>query len=154
MTYKSITALQADIASFIPDNTQSLVSPSDVRNMLLDITDSYSHLIRYTMQSLTDGATINWDASSGLIARVTLGGNRTMAFPTNLVEGDTFTIFVVQDGSGNRTLTWNGKYNFDGGAPTLSTTGDAVDKFTFVAFDSNGTIVGVEGSGGMVPVEA
>ena len=38
-------------------------------------------------QILTDGSTINWDVSLGSVATVTLGGNRTVAAPTNLKVG-------------------------------------------------------------------
>lgn len=58
-----------------------------------------------TTQTLTDGATISWDASLGRTATVTLGGNRTLANPTNLVTGGYYCLIVTQDGTGGRTLT-------------------------------------------------
>jgi len=59
------------------------------------------------VQALSDGATITWNAANGYNARVTLGGNRTLAI-TNPQEGDYYTITVVQDGTGSRTLTLPG----------------------------------------------
>ena len=88
-------------------------------------------------QTLTDGATINWDTSSGQIATVTLGGNRTMAAPTNLKVG-TYILHVIQDGSGNRTLSWNGVFKWPAGvAPTLTTTASRRDLFSFVCDGTN-----------------
>lgn len=58
-----------------------------------------------TQTTLTDGATIGWDVTSGRIRRVTLGGNRTLAI-SNAVDGDYGTLEVIQDGTGNRTLTF------------------------------------------------
>jgi hypothetical protein len=87
-------------------------------------------------QTLTDGGTINWNVRLGN-AQVTLGGNRTLAAPTNLVAGMTYTLMVIQDGTGSRTLTWNSAYKFAGGtAPTLSTGTGKVDIFEFY---TNGT---------------
>jgi hypothetical protein len=54
----------------------------------------------YTHQTLTDGSTINWNTDSGSVATVTLGGNRTMAAPTNLKRG-TYILEVIQDGTGS-----------------------------------------------------
>lgn len=86
-----------------------------------------------TQQTLTDGATINWDMDDGGMAVVTLAGNRTMAAPTNLKRG-TYILKVIQDGVGTRTLTWNAVFQWAGGtAPTLSTAAGAVDIISFVS---------------------
>jgi serine acetyltransferase len=82
-------------------------------------------------QTLTDGATINWDVALGRVATVTLGGNRAVAAATNQKVG-TYILRVVQDGTGGRTLTWNGNYKWTAQtAPVLSTAIGAVDIITF-----------------------
>lgn len=82
---------------------------------------------------LSDGATIDWDLSLGKLATVTLGGNRTLNNPTNLRQGEVYTLRVTQDGTGSRALTFSANYVFAGGTPpTLSTGGGDVDVFTFV----------------------
>lgn len=79
-------------------------------------------------QTLTDAATIAWDAALGFNARVTLGGNRTMGAPTNLQDGLTYSLEITQDGTGSRTLSWNAIFDWgDIGAPTLSTGVGKVD---------------------------
>lgn len=91
-------------------------------------------------QTLTDGATINWDVSSGNIAKVTLGGNRTFAAPSNLKDGS-YILHVIQDGTGSRTITWNAAFKWVGGvAPVLSTTAGARDVFSFTV--ENGVLYG------------
>lgn len=81
--------------------------------------------------ALTDGATINTDAQESNSFTVTLGGNRTLANPTNLVAGGTYIWRVKQDGSGNRTLAYGNLFKWPGGTtPTLTTTGNAVDLIT------------------------
>lgn len=87
--------------------------------------------------TLTDGATINWDTSAIQVAQVTLGGNRTFAAPTNLIDGGFYALIIIQDGTGSRTATFNSVFKFTGGtAPTLTTTASARD---ILVFQSNGT---------------
>ena len=82
--------------------------------------------------TLTDGATINWDMSDESVAKVTLGGNRTLAAPTNGSTGQFCSINVIQDGTGGRTLTWNSVFEFaDDTAPTLTSTASKGDLFVF-----------------------
>lgn len=79
-------------------------------------------------QTLTDAATINWDAALGFNARVTLGGDRTMAAPTNLFDGITYSLAITQDGTGSRAPSWDAIFDWgDIGAPTLSTGAGKVD---------------------------
>ena len=83
--------------------------------------------------TLTDGSTVAWDVSASPIAKLTLGGNRTLSAPTNAVgSGQYISLLVIQDGTGSRTLTWNAAYEFkDDTAPTLTTTASKGDLFTF-----------------------
>lgn len=87
--------------------------------------------------TLTDGATISWDTSLGQVATVTLAGNRTFAAPTNLVNGGFYSLNVIQDATGSRTISWNSVFKWDAGtAPILSTAASAKD---FFIFRSDGT---------------
>jgi hypothetical protein len=89
-------------------------------------------------QTLTDGATINWDMHSGFNAKVTLGGNRTFATPTNPHEGMTYRLEVIQDGTGNRTATWPSAFDFgSAGTPTLSTTAAKHDFLYLDCYDAS-----------------
>ena len=91
-----------------------------------------------TTQALVDGATINWNVNSGAIATVTLGGSRTMAAPTNLKVGGHYILRVTQDGTGGRTLTWNGVFqDLSGG--TMSQPSPGAGSSTQFVFDSDGT---------------
>jgi len=78
--------------------------------------------------TLTDAASITVDFALGNNFLVTIGGNRTLAAPTNAVAGQTGQIYVIQDGTGSRTLAYNSAYQFVSGAsPTLSTGAADVD---------------------------
>jgi hypothetical protein len=96
-----------------------------------------------TSQALSDGATISWNWNSGTFATVTLGGNRTLAAPTNLTVGKAY-LKVTQDGTGGRTLNVNTNYNTPGGINvTLTTTAGAVDILEFMSDGTNVYLVNV-----------
>ena len=87
--------------------------------------------------SLTDGANISVDFNAGQNFAVQLAGNRTIDNPTNCVPGQTGSIFVIQDGTGSRTLSFGTNYKFPGGtAPTLSTGASACDRIDYITFTS------------------
>ncbi len=77
--------------------------------------------------TLTDGATVTPDATSTNNFFWTIGGNRTLANPTGLTDGQEIRIIIKQDGTGSRTWTLGSKYKFSGGAPALSTAANAID---------------------------
>jgi len=57
----------------------------------------------------------------------------TLSNPTNLTAGQSGSIFVVQDSTGGRLLTYGSQWDFAGGtAPTLSTAASAVDRIDYV----------------------
>ena len=88
--------------------------------------------LNYAETTLTDGATVSWDASTADVAKVTLGGNRTLAAPTNGTTGQFISLLIIQDGTGSRTLTWNAVFEFASDtAPTLTTTANLGDVFVF-----------------------
>ena len=113
---------------------KSIVSGSNVTG-LGETTSSDSLEGRFAVEAatLTDGATITPDFGANQNFTVTLAGNRTLANPSNKVVGQTGSIFVVQDGTGSRTLSYGTDYEFAGGtAPTLTTTASAVDRIDYI----------------------
>ena len=84
--------------------------------------------------SLTDAASIAIDMGLGNNFAITLAGNRTLSAPTNVTPGQTGYIYVVQDGTGSRTLAFNSAYIFvSGTAPTMSTAANAIDLLVYNA---------------------
>ena len=95
-------------------------------------------------QTVTDAATVTFDVSAGYNGKVTLGGNRTLAF-SNTAAGEYYTLKVIQDGTGSRTLTLPGTCKVIGGgagAVTLTTTAGAIDILCFY-FDGTNYFVTV-----------
>ena len=89
--------------------------------------------------ALTDGATITPNFNSARRFTLTIGGNRTLANPSNQRAGQDVVIVITQDGTGGRTLAYGSAWKFPGGAPTLSTAAGAVDVIAGVV-QANGTI--------------
>jgi hypothetical protein len=93
-----------------------------------------------SLHTLSDGSTITVDFNTGIHQAVTLGGNRTLGDPSNTGTsvGQSGSIFITQDGTGSRTLSFHADYKFVGGsAPTLSTAANAVDRIDYVIKDTN-----------------
>jgi|TARA_R110000822_G_scaffold238756_1_gene368794 hypothetical protein len=99
-----------------------------------DIADNIitSAKLNYAEITLTDQATVTWDASTQEVCKLTLGGNRTLAAPSNGTTGQFISILLIQDGTGGRTVTWNAVYEFTADtAPTLTATAAKGDVFVF-----------------------
>jgi hypothetical protein len=93
----------------------------------------------------TDGATVTFDLSVTDKHTVTLGGSRTLAI-SNGTNGQVFMIILVQDSGGSKTVTWFSTIKWAGGsAPTLTTTANKADVFSFIQTTSGnyyGFVVG------------
>ena len=108
--------------------------PSQVALAASDIADDLitSAKLNYSETTLTDGSTITWNAETQDVAKVTLGGNRTLGAASSATTGQFISLLVIQDGTGSRTLTWNAAYEFASDtAPTLTTTANLGDLFVF-----------------------
>ena len=82
--------------------------------------------------TLTDASTISWDVSTSPVAKVTLGGNRTLGAATNAQAGQFVSILFIQDGTGSRTITFNAAYEHtEDTAPMLTTTASKGDLFVY-----------------------
>ena len=93
-----------------------------------DTVQTFTAAQRGAITTLTDGATITADFATTNHFEVTLGGNRTLANPSNQTAGQSGAIRIVQDGTGSRTLAYGSNWKFsNGSAPVLTTTANAVD---------------------------
>jgi hypothetical protein len=146
----AITGSDSMYAVFIGKAVQTVTpaSGSVTGSMIVDGTITSSEIstssafdfpvqIYFGEETLTDGATIDWNLQTQQVAKVTLGGNRTLNAPTNQNAGGFYSLLIVQDGGGSRTLNFNSAYKFTGAsAPTLTTTPSAKD---LIVFRSDGT---------------
>lgn len=121
-------------ASYLP-----LAAASDIRTgtSATTVVTPSALAASQALQTLTYAATINWNMASGYNATVTMTGNATLATPTNPIAGQTYSLLIVQDGTGSRTMTWPASFNWGTtGAPVLTTTANKTDMITLVCINS------------------
>ena len=84
-------------------------------------------------QALTSATTVSWNANTAQVATLALGHNATVANATNHQSGGVYIMRVTQN-TAPKTLAWSTGYKWPGNtAPVMTTTGGAVDIFTFVS---------------------
>ena len=137
---------QVATTEFVTTATSGKANTSDIGTTIqaydadtakTDTAQTFTAAQRGTISTLTDGATITPDFATANNFTVTLGGNRTIANPTNLTAGQSGSIFIVQDGTGSRTGAWGSYWDFAAGAaPTLTTDANAVDRVDYVVRSS------------------
>jgi hypothetical protein len=124
-----------------PDtNTNRTITLPDAAITLagVNVAQSFTAAQRGTIVALTDGATITPDFAAGNNFSVTLGGNRTLANPTNITAGQSGVIVITQDGTGSRTLAYGNNWKFPSGtAPTLTTAANSVDVIAYYCESSS-----------------
>lgn len=100
----------------------------------LEITKS----ARAHVVSLTDVSTsIAIDFNTAQNFAIQLVGNRTFENPSNCAAGQTGSIFIEQNVSGGKTLSFGSNWKFPNGeAPTLTTTASAVDRLDYIVYTS------------------
>lgn len=93
---------------------------------------SWTAAQRSPPSALADGATVTPDFALRNNFSLGIGGNRTLATPTNLAAGQDGYIAIRQDSTGSRTLSYSWAWNFTTGtAPTLSTTALTLDSLFY-----------------------
>jgi len=128
-TYQTQAAMSGFLATAAVGVT---VQAYDANTAKLNTAQTFTAAQRGAYVTLTDQATVAIDLSLGNHYQITLGGNRTLDAPTNVVAGQSGVIRVVQDGTGSRVLSYNAIFKFPGGtAPTLTTAANSVDLLAF-----------------------
>ena len=91
------------------------------------------------VESVTVGAAnVAINLANCNIFNLTLGTNSNLNRPSNIAVGQAGTIFVTQDGTGSRTLSYSSVWDFVGGtAPTLTTTASAVDRIDYIVYSTS-----------------
>jgi hypothetical protein len=79
---------------------------------------------------------ITLDLTNGTVQIITLTGNATITMPT-ATSGKSFVLFLKQDATGSRTVTWSTVKWPSGTAPTITSTASKQDIFSFFADSTN-----------------
>lgn len=116
---------------------------ADLRS-LISVVNAPVHAVGNSGTALT----LDASSSSGAIKTITLTGNCTLTL-TGATAGfaATLELILTQDGTGGRTVTWPASVKWSGGAPTLSTAANAVDRIVLTSYNGGttwyGDLVGV-----------
>ena len=125
-----------DAVGITTGNTRVLTVPdADATIAGLSVAQEFTATQNFDATTLTDGASIDWDASANQVTSVTLAGDRTFNAPTNMKDGGVYVLSLIQDATGIRLIsTWNSVFKFAAGtAPTLTTTASARDVLVFLS---------------------
>ena len=133
LTAQTTTADATDVVPIV-DVAANATKKITVANLITAQARTFTAAQRGEVTTLTDAANISVDFAASNNFAVTLADNRTLDNPTNIVAGQSGSIFIVQDGTGDRTLAYGSYYDFAGGtAPTLTTgTASAVDRIDYI----------------------
>lgn len=113
------------------------VQAFDADTAKTDVAQAFTATQAFTTTTLTDAASIAWDASANQVTQVTLGSSNVFATPTNLANGASYVLTIIQDGTGGHQPSFSPNFKFQSGvAPTLTATAAARD---IIVFNSDGT---------------
>ena len=109
------------------------VQAFDADTAKTDVAQTFTASQRGEITTLTSASTVTPDFAASNNFTLTLGASLTIANPTNLVVGQSGSIFLIQDGTGSRAVTWGSFFDWAGGtAPTLSTAASSVDRLDYI----------------------
>jgi hypothetical protein len=89
-----------------------------------------------TPYSANSSTAITLSLANGTVQIITLTGNATITMPT-AVSGKSFIMFLKQDGTGSRTVTWSTVVWPGGTAPTITSTASKQDIYSFFSDGTN-----------------
>ena len=101
-------------------------TPASGNIAMLNVANVFTRAQRIQFNTVGYGATSTVDTSLGNFHKLTLTGNSTLAF-SNAVNGTSFFLYITQDGTGSRTVSWPTVTWVNGVAPTLKTAPGALD---------------------------
>ena len=134
------TPSSANLASAVTDETGSGLL---VFNSAPALTNPTVTNYVETPYSANSSTAITLALTNGTVQIITLTGNATITMPT-ATSGKSFILFLKQDGTGSRTVTWSTVKWPAGTAPTITSTASKQDIYSFFADGTNwyGTTVG------------
>lgn len=120
------------------DNVNSIITTYDGLNLVATSqTQNFTAQQYFGLQTITDSDSANtyeWNLNTSQTATVTLDADSILAAPSNQQAGATYILIVKQDGTGSHTLSFDSTYKFSFSVePTITTSPNAIDVFTFVS---------------------
>ena len=136
-TFDGVDIATRDAVLTTTTNTANTANTTANAAATLTAVQTFTAGQRGEVTALTDASSIATDLALSNNFAITLGGNRTLANPTNTVAGQSGSIFITQDGTGSRTLAFGTNFKFVAGtAPTLSTAASSIDRIDYVVAEA------------------
>ena len=116
------------------NNDQTLYGLTQIANVGGGSNTNYDNSVSVDINAqAVSGGTFYLDLDLHANYELTLAGNCTIANPSSMTAGTTGSLFIVQDGTGSRTVAWGSQWDFAAGtAPTMTTTASAVDRVDYI----------------------
>ena len=136
---------QVATTAYVQAEVGQSIQAHDADTAKTDVAQNFTAAQRAAITALTFAATMTPNFNDSNNFSVTLTGTGRIANPTNQVAGQSGSIFITQDGTGNRTLSWGNSggtsawYWKGGTAPTLSTGANVKDRIDYIVA-ANGVI--------------
>jgi len=109
------------------------VQAFDADTAKTDVAQTFTASQRGEITTLTSATTVTPDFAASNNFTLTLAHTMDFANPTNCTPGQSGSIFLVQDGTGSRVITWGSYFDWAGGAaPILSTAAGSVDRLDYI----------------------
>ena len=129
-TTLAVTDPTADRTFTLPDATTTAAG--------LAVTQTFTKAQRGSISAISVASgdttkTLDFATANNFALTLANTASCQLANPSNLTAGQSGAIFIVQDSTGSRLLTYGSSWDFIGGnAPTLTTTASAVDLLVYV----------------------
>jgi len=134
--------VNAEIASDLTAAIGSTVQAYDADTAKTDVAQTFTAAQRGSISAVTVASgdtTKQLDFATANNFELTLENTASCELqnPTNLTAGQSGSIFIVQDATGSRLLTYGSSWDFAGGtAPTISTAAASVDRIDYIVRSS------------------
>ena len=137
-------ATTAFVTTAVPDisgkaNTSDIgttIQAYDADTAKTDTAQTFTAAQRGSIYTLSPGqgsTTVGLNANIANNFVLVMNANYNFGNPSALVAGQSGSIFIVQNGTGGNTLSWDSYWAWPGGvAPTLSTAANAVDRVDYI----------------------
>ena len=121
---KMASSALATAADFLANTVSKILTADQV----------WAAAVPVTLTDVSGTATPNFSTGIDFVWTLNAAG-KTLANPSNIKAGQKGIFYLVQDGTGGRTITtWGSQYKFSGGTkPALSTAASAVDIVSYAA---------------------
>ena len=119
----------------LPTSTDTLVGRATTDTLTNKTIEAGTFTNGYTEEVTTANTSTAYTIAltGGTLQILTLTGNCTFTFPTP-TAGQSFTMFLKQDATGSRTVTWPATVKWPSStAPTITSTASKGDKYVFTA---------------------